>query len=123
VVERRNRVSERAQEQDLSERARDEVFAAHHLCNFHQCIVHRAGELVGGDAILSPDEEVTKVVSRDRQLVAKTPILENNGLVQVDAETPVEMRVCLKNERFVGSASARVEGLLFVRVGSTEGGG
>jgi hypothetical protein len=58
------RVFESFKEQELPERAAEKVSAAHDLGDAHECVVNNTCELVAGEVVFSPHQDVTEFLSR-----------------------------------------------------------
>ena len=67
----------------------DEVGAAHDFGYRVFAVVHGAGELVAGDVVATPDEEVAEVAAGDGGLGAEEGVGEGDGFVVGHAEAPV----------------------------------
>jgi len=83
------RVTEGAEEEKLAEGGLDEVFAPHDFGDAGLGIVHGAGELVTGDSVFAPHEEVAEVAAGDGGLRAEVAVVEDECFVVGDAEAPV----------------------------------
>jgi hypothetical protein len=55
----------------------------------HGVVVDYAGELVAGDSVLAPDEEVAEVFAGGERLRAEVEVFEGDGLAVGDAEAVV----------------------------------
>ena len=84
-----SRNTEGAEEEELAERGFDEVGAADDLGDVEIGVVDGAGELVAGDVVFAPDEEVAEVAAGDGALRAEVEIVEDELFVVGDAEAPV----------------------------------
>ncbi len=80
---------ERAIEQKLAGGGFEQVGSADDFGDAHSGIVDDAGELVGGHAVATPDEEVAEVVSGEELLRAEVLIVERDGFAVGNAEAPV----------------------------------
>ncbi len=103
MIKRRRFFSECAPEQDLAERALDQVGPAHHLRDVHRNVVRGAGELIARYIIFSPDQEIAEVASRDRLLRPSMAVVEANSFPVGDAEAPVHRDILTEwRQRCVG---------------------
>jgi hypothetical protein len=100
--------AEGAEEEELAEGGFDEVGAADDFGDAEVGVVDGAGELVAGDVVFAPDEEVAEIASGDSALGAEVGVGENELFVIGDAEAPVGGdAVGERRERCVGG---RTEG-------------
>ena len=76
VVEGGRGVSEGAPEQKLAEGAGDEVCAAHNFSNVKEQIIEGGRELIGGEAIFTPDQKVAKHFACNGLLRPLTPVFK-----------------------------------------------
>lgn len=90
VVEMRWRGFQSAVEQELAGGAHEQVGAANDFGDVHGNIVHDAGELIGRDIVVAPDDEVAEVFPGNELLRAEVGIVESDGLAIGNAKTPVE---------------------------------
>ncbi len=89
MVVRGRRPGEGAVEQELARGAGDQIRAAHDFGDFHQRIIDRAGELVAGQVVFSPNEKVSEIDARDRALRTGGAIDEFDHLAIRNAKSPV----------------------------------
>jgi hypothetical protein len=89
VEELRRREAEGAVEQKLTGGGAKEVFAADGLSDLHGGIVNDDGELIGGQVVLTPDDEIAEVLAGDELLWAEMTVGEGDGLPVGDVESPV----------------------------------
>ncbi len=124
-------IAQRAVEQDLAGGGLEEVRAANDLRDAHGVVIDHAGELVAGDSVAAPYDEVAEVDAGDEALGAEVEVVEGDHLAWGDAEAPVKAeRMALGDgrERIFGSAGAGVDGFVVVAggggfMGRGEGGG
>ena len=121
VVEGWGRELEGFIKKELARGGEKEIRAANHFGDLHGGIVESAGELVGGEIIMTPDEEITEVVSRDAFLGAEMAIVEFDGFSLGHAEAPTDTSARINILEALFAAGARVEGLLFALVRGGEG--
>ncbi len=87
VTRRRN--AERLREQELARGGAQQVASAHHLGDAHRIVVGDDGELIGGNVITPPDDEVAEIIARCEVLLAEMQIAEGDGAALRHAEAPV----------------------------------
>src|ERR1700730_12950505 len=80
---------EGALEEDLARGGFEQVTAADYFGYIHGGVVDYAGELVAGDSVLAPDEEVAEVLAGGEGAEAEGAIFERNGLAVGDEEAVV----------------------------------
>jgi len=90
VVESGRKPFQGAVEQQLPRGAEQQVRAAHNLGNSHRGVVHDAGQLVGGDFGVAPDDEVAEVSAGDELLRAEVLVHKEDHLAVGHAEAPVD---------------------------------
>src|SRR5438093_6432966 len=90
VKEGRRRKAERAIEQNLTRRGGEQIGAAHYFGDPHGGVVHDNRQLIGGNVVMSPDDEIAEILSGNEALLSQVTVHEGNGLAVRDAETPVE---------------------------------
>src|SRR5690606_13670920 len=81
--------AERANDEQLPEGGLDQIGAAHDFGDAEFDVVHGAGELVAGQAVLAPDEEVAEVASGYGASRAGGAVVEGDGLAVGHAKAPV----------------------------------
>jgi hypothetical protein len=72
VVERRRRQVQRTINQQLPEGGKQQILSTNNFCYLHGRIVNDHSELISRQIVSPPDDEVTKVFSRDRVLGTET---------------------------------------------------
>src|SRR6516162_3187267 len=77
----RNAQSERPNQEQLPRGGLQQVDSSHDFGYLHGCVVDHDGELVGGNVIATPDDEITEVLTCDERLPTLPPVDERNGLV------------------------------------------
>src|SRR6185503_14547866 len=96
--------AERAEKQNLPEGGFDQIGAAHDFGDLHRRIIHGAGELVTGDVVFSPHEEVAEIAAGGGALWAETTVVENDFFLGVGhAKPPVD------RDRFTERRQRRVD--------------
>ncbi len=100
--------AEGAEEEELAEGGLDEVGAADDFGDLQIGVVGGAGELVTGDVVFAPDEEVAEVAAGDGALRAEVEIVEDEFLVVGDAKPPIDRDEVA--ERCKWSVGGRAEG-------------
>ncbi len=63
--------SERPIKQKLPRRRKQQIFAPHHLGNFHGRIVHHTGQLIGRNVIVPPHDKIPEIFSGNERFLAK----------------------------------------------------
>lgn len=74
----------------MAEGGFQEVFAADHLGDGHGGVVGYYGQLIGGDVVFAPDEEIAEVAGGGGGLGAEAGVVEVDLLAVGDFEAPVE---------------------------------
>jgi hypothetical protein len=117
VEEGGGRPTEGAVEEDLLEGAGDEIGAADDLGDFHPVVIDDGGQLVGGQAVLSPDEKIAEIAPRGCGLGALSAVEEGEGGGGIrDAKAPVDWGI-REGERGAGFWGAAGSGVVFGGVG------
>ena len=80
---------ERPVEKDLARGRFQKVRPAHDFRDAHCGVVGNAGELIAGDAISPPDDEIAEVAAGNKALDAQIVILEPDFFAVRNAEPPV----------------------------------
>ncbi len=83
-----------------------EVRAAHDFGDLHRGVIDRAGELVAGQVVLSPDEEVAEIAPATCAPAAQRAVGEGYRLAVGHAKAPVHA-----GARAVGRSSAAGAGI------------
>src|ERR1043166_7183064 len=83
-----NRISQSADEQQLSCGALEQVCAADDFSDLHRGIVDNHGELIGGDIVATPEQEVGKVAPGDELLPPEITVFERNNFALRDFQAP-----------------------------------
>src|SRR5690242_20122812 len=86
VIESGNRKSQRAIKKNLSRRRNQQIRSTHDFRNLHRVIVGDDSQLIGRNAVVSPDEEIAKIFSRDKGMRSTTAVGERNCLAVWNAE-------------------------------------
>ena len=84
---------ERALKEDLAGGGLEQVAAADYFRDVGLGVVNNAGELVAGQAVLAPNEEIAKVCSGFEGLRAKVFVFKVNDSFVGDTETVVDIRL------------------------------
>jgi hypothetical protein len=84
------REAEGAVQENLSGGGLEQVGAADDFRDAHEVIVDDAGELVAGDAVATPDDEVAEVDACGEAQRAQVLVVEGDDLAVGDTEAPVE---------------------------------
>jgi hypothetical protein len=82
---------EGALKEELAGGGFEEVAAADYFGNLHVCVVDDAGELVAGEAVLAPDEEVAEVFARGKGLGTQANVCEGYRCAVGDTEPVVHV--------------------------------
>ena len=128
VIKRGRREAEGAVEEELTEGGLEEVFAADYFGDGHGCVVDDDSELIGGDVVFAPDDEIAEVAAGDGAQVPCPSVRKMDLLAVVDAEAPVYARGVLDGARLGNTMAActGVHGLIafggFIGMGRGEGG-
>ena len=75
-------------EQELSGRAREQVFAPHHLLDLHGVVVGHHGQFVGGEIVAPPDHEVAEVAARRASDSAQAAVVKFDHAAVGHAKPP-----------------------------------
>src|SRR3954471_14556010 len=102
---------ERLIKEKLPSRREKQVRAAHHFSDLHGSIIDNDGKLIARHAIVSPHHEITEIFAREKALLAKKLITEDNYLTIGNPEPPVRVATAIR--RRPGTASSWVNRLLF----------
>ena len=94
----------------------EEVCPADDFGDLHGAVVGHAGELVGREIVMAPDDEVAKVAASDEGLSAEGEILEMDCLTIGYAEAPVD--ACTRRDFFDAllAAGSRIHRFFFALV-------
>ena len=99
---------ESAIEQNLARGRLEQVGAAHHFRDAHGRVVGHAGELIAGNAVAPPDDEVAEVHAGHKTLRTEIQVDELDHLAVGNAEAPVRCRRESSNSLAVGPGSCGV---------------
>ena len=99
--------AKRSIEKKLARSGEEQVCAANHLSDLHCGIIEDHRELVAGNAVISPNDEVAEVAACDKALLAKKPIEELNGLTIRYPKAPIRIRRRMIDTLF--AAGARIQ--------------
>ena len=83
------REAQRAVEKDLARGGLEQVTSADNFSDVSGVVVDNACELIAGQTVFTPDEEITEVDAGDEGLRAGVEIVKEDGLVVGDAEAVV----------------------------------
>src|SRR4051812_8616365 len=89
VIPRGRGEREGAVEQELAGGGADEVGSANNFGDMHGGVIDDHGELVGGNIVSSPDEEVAEIASGDETLRTEVLVVEAYYFAIRHAESPV----------------------------------
>jgi len=89
MVELRGRQIQSAVEQELAGGGFEQVFAADDFGDAHGGVIHDDGELIRGDVVVPPDDEVAEVLPGNQLLGAVTTVCERNDLPIRHLKPPV----------------------------------
>ena len=89
MIEFRGWQTQRAVKEQLAGRGSEEVRAADDFGDPHCGIIHNDGELIGRDAVVAPDYEISEIFPSHKSLRAEMAIEERDGLAVRDAKAPV----------------------------------
>jgi len=81
--------AEGAEKEQLAEGGCDEIRAADDFGDMEIGVVDGAGELIAGDVVFAPDEEIAEIATGDGALGTEVGVDEDELLVVGNAETPV----------------------------------
>ncbi len=84
-------IAEGAIEEDLTGGGLEQVGAADDFCDAHGVVIDDAGELVAGQAVAAPDDEVAEVDAGGEGQRAEVEVVEGDDFAVGDAEAPVEV--------------------------------
>ena len=79
-----------AVEQYLSRGTQQQIRPAHDLSNGHGRVIHHAGQLVGGNVIVTPDHKIPEVMTGHKLLRAEVMVHEGNDFPIRHTEPPGE---------------------------------
>lgn len=116
--------SERPIEQELPRGGAKQIRTANHFRDSHRGIIHDDGELVRGNSIVPPNQEIAKILPGFKSLQAKSAVMEGDYFTVVHLETPIQSvklgrrwdATCLAAS--IWAASARINWFVIFRVGS-----
>lgn len=100
-------VTERAVQQHLPRRGFEQVGATHHLGDLHRGIINDDSQLIGGNVIATPYQEVTKVFAGNECLRAEIAVYKSNHFAHGHTKAPVHARRC---HQFTDRSSGRPAG-------------
>jgi hypothetical protein len=83
------RPPERTIEKQLPKRRAEQVRAAHHFGDLHDCVIDHDGELVSRNVVFPPDDEITKRNSPNGALRPGAMVDKLQRFAFRNAETPV----------------------------------
>jgi hypothetical protein len=81
--------AESAGKKDLSGRGAQQIQTTHHFTDPHLGIIDDDCQLVSRHVITAPDNEVSKIVSRDEFLRSLAEIVKTNHLAFENAKAPI----------------------------------
>jgi hypothetical protein len=90
VKERRDLNSKRAIEESLTGGGNKQVGSADDLRDSHGRVIRDHGELIGWNIVVSPDDEVSEILSSVELLWAEAAIVEADDLAVRNLEAPTE---------------------------------
>jgi hypothetical protein len=90
VIPLRRSEAESAVEQELAGGGLDEVGTANNFGDLHGGVIDNYGELVRGNVVATPDEEVAEIAASDKILRSEMLIVEVDGFAVRHAESPVD---------------------------------
>ncbi len=117
-------ITEGAIEQNLAGSGFEQVGAADDFGDAHGVVIDDAGELVAGQAVAPPDDEVAEVNAAGEGLRAEVLVVEGDDFAVRNAEAPVEVvgvAVGDGRQRTGGAADAGIDGLVVGVVGCAAG--
>src|SRR5882724_2579325 len=76
----RNSISQRSNQQQLPRRRLQQVGTAHDFRDPHSCVVNHHGELISGNIVTSPNQEVAEIVPCNVALPSEIQVCKPNGL-------------------------------------------
>ena len=97
VKKQRSLDSKRAVKKNLPRRGDQQVGSANHLRDSHHRIIRDYGELIGGNIIVTPDDEVAEILSGRELLRAEVAIVEADDFAVRNLEAPIEWE-CWKRD-------------------------
>lgn len=95
----------RVVKQKLAGGGEKQVRATDDFGNPHSAVVHKNGELIGGNIVVTPDDEVAEIFSGDEALRAEMAIVESDWLVVRNSKSPREFLVLEVGEFFVAAGA------------------
>ena len=93
MVEGGRRQGKGAVEQELARGGDKQIRPANHFGDLHGGVIDHDRQLIGGDAVGPPHDEVAKVAARDELLRTESSVEEGDGFAVGYEETPGEALV------------------------------
>jgi hypothetical protein len=84
--------AEREVKQQLPGGGTKQISATDNLADPHGMVINHNGELVGGEIIVTPDNEIPEIAASHERLFAFTAVDKRNGFSIGHAKTPVDRR-------------------------------
>jgi len=107
-------------EEELAGGGTKQIGAADDFGHAHEGVVDHAGQVVGGEAVMTPNDEVPEIDSGDEALGAAGDVMELDGRTIRNAEPPIDSGAGGFGAVW-GAADAGVDGVIIAGVGSGEG--
>lgn len=114
--------AERPVEQNLPRGGEEQIRAAHDFADLHRGIVHDDGELIGGNPIVPPHDEIAEIFSRYKLLWAEMAVNEGDGFAVGNAKTEGGRFVIFDLRFLMGTARAGIDEFIIDGVGGGGGG-
>src|ERR1700722_3622041 len=89
MIKRRRLRSQSAIEQQLPRGREQQILSADHFADAHGRVVQHHGQLIRRHVVVSPDQEIAEVSSRDKSLRAAAAVFKLEHLIVCHEKTPV----------------------------------
>ena len=86
----RRRQSQGAEEKKLPGGALEKIGAADHFRDLHGRIIRHHRQLIGGNVIAAPDQEIREILARGEALLSATLIFKSDGFSVRNAKPPAD---------------------------------
>ena|SRR6266542_1284643 len=86
--------AERVVKQKLARGGDKQIGSADNFGDSHGGIVHDNRQLIRGNVVVPPNDEIAEISSSHEALLAQVTIHEVNNFAVRDAETPTELTIC-----------------------------
>ena len=116
VIKRRRVPTKRPIKQKLSRRGDEQIRAPHHLRDLHRMIVNHTGQLVGGQIIVPPQNEIAEIAPATVFLWTETTINAINALPVRNTKPPAKLSSSRKFLDTFRSAGAGIHWFIISRM-------